>query len=97
MQSLTQKMTTAAILFVFFLASAHAEDTAAVPSPFSLRPSPATFQFAKAYAQAVRDHGTAGLKPLAAPDFTLRGSGCCLRVLPRSKGLTQLLCLVVQA
>ena len=76
MHSLMQKMTTTSILFVFFLASAHADDpAAAVPNHFGLRPNPATFQFAKAYAQAVRDHGTAGLKPLAAPDFTLRGSG----------------------
>ncbi len=78
MQSLMQKTTIAAILFVFFLSSAHADDTAAVPNPLNLRPSPATIQFVKvcaAYAKAVRDHGADGLKTFITPDFALGGAG----------------------
>ncbi len=83
MHSLMQKMTTTSILFVFFLASAHADNpAAAVPNPFSLRPNPATVQFVKAYAAyaiAVRDHGVKGLKAFAAPDFVIYSQGRPLR------------------
>ena len=83
MQSLMQKMTATAILFAFFLASAHADDpAAAVPSPFSLRPNPTTTQFVKAYAAyaiAVKDHGVEGLKAFAAPDFVIYSQGRPLR------------------
>lgn len=78
MQNLIQQLTSSAILLLFLLASAHADDTVGVPNAFNLRPSPATIGFVKvyaAYAKSVRDHGVEGLKTSVTPDFTLGGEG----------------------
>jgi len=86
MQSLVQKMTTTAILLLFLLAHAHADDTVAVPDNLNLAAklgaSPATIQFVRvytAYAKAIQDHGIDGVKAFATPDFVMHSQGQLLR------------------
>jgi|GEM_PF-5840930 len=73
-----RKIMMGAALLSFLCGAARAGSPVIVPDNWLVRRDPAAAQFLgvyAAYAQAVRDRGTQGLKEVAAPDFALSSQG----------------------